>query len=77
MAETLDLWRSANPYRVSPFFTTTRAVDEVRGLAATVLGFGLAVVFATVAVFGFVLTEVVVVRGLMDVLLAEGLRLAT
>lgn len=77
MAETLDLWRRAKPYSVSPFFTTTREDGDVRGFDATVLGFGLAVVFATVEVFAFVLTVVVVVRGLMDVLLAEGLRLAT
>ena len=50
IAVTLDLYRVANPESVSPFFTTTRVEGLVRGLVATVFGFGLTVVFAVVVV---------------------------
>lgn len=63
---------------MSPFFTTTRAVDDERDFEATVLGFALVVVLATDTVdFGFELVFVVVVRGLIDVVLELDFKLAT
>jgi len=78
MALTLVLWRDAKPERVSPFFTTTRAVEEERDFDATVFGFALLVVFATDTVdFGFELVFVVVVRGLIDEVLEVDFKVAT
>jgi hypothetical protein len=78
MALTLVLWREAKPERVSPFFTTTRAVEEERDFDATVFGFALVVVLATETVdFGFELVFVVVVRGLIDEVLELDFKVAT